>query len=106
MYYTYHINDAILSQCFTSSTKLVKSSPTPFKAYIPFELFLAETLPVTPYELHHLEERYLGKFSAHIGKLLIIMQHTRPNIMFVANRVSRYTATLSVPALQSIKHIV
>ena len=62
-----------LSQWFPYASEKVNYVPTPFKADSTFELSLAETFTATPAEFHILEERYLGKSSAHIGKILHIM---------------------------------
>ena len=72
IYQTYHIQDNISAQCFPYASEKFNSSPTPFNTYITFELSLEETLPATSDELHILEESYLGKFSAHIGKISIL----------------------------------
>ena len=72
IYQTYHIQDNISAQCFPYASEKFNSSPTPFNTYITFELSLEETLPATSAELHILEESYLGKFSAHIGKISIL----------------------------------
>ena len=76
-----HINSTILTYWFPDFTERVRSIPTPFKADIKFEIYLAETLPDIPDEIHHLEEHYLGKFSSHIGKILHILQYNRPDLM-------------------------
>ena len=68
-----------------------KSVTNPFKEYITFELSIKKNLPATPSELHILEERYLGKFSAHIKKILHIIEYTRPDLMYDFNCLSRHT---------------
>ena len=45
----YNIKDTIPAKLFTDATKQVNSTPTPFKAYRTFEIYLADTLPDTPY---------------------------------------------------------
>ena len=73
IYQTAHIQDTILAQLFPDASEKVNSSPNPFKADSTFQITLEETLPATPAELHILEDRYLGKFSDHVGKILHIM---------------------------------
>ena len=71
---TYHIKDTILAQWFLDASERVNSDPNRFKEDRIFELTLADTLLATPAEIYHLEERYLGNFSAHIRTFLHIMQ--------------------------------
>ena len=78
----------------------------PFQQYITFELTLAETLSDNPTELHIPEERYLGKFSAHVRENIHIIQFTRPDIMYSVNRLSSHASATSSPAFQGIKDLV
>ena len=78
----------------------------PFNSDRTFELSLSDTLPDRPDELYHLEERYLGKFSAHIGKNLHMMQYTRPDFMYAANRRSSYADTPSATEFQGAKKLI
>ena len=84
----------------------LNSAPTHFKSDRTFELTLTETLTATPAEIHILEERYLGKFSAHIRKNLYIMQYTFPDIMYAVNRLSSHNYTPSAPDFQGINQLI
>ena len=95
--HTYHTKDAILARWFPDVTEQVNSDTAPFKAYINFGISLEDTIPSNPAELHHLEELYLGKFSAHIGNFLHIMQHNRPYIMYIVNCLSTCAAAPYAP---------
>ena len=97
IYQTKHIKDTILVQWFPDATECVNSDTTPFKVDSTFEIYLAETLPDTSAEIHHLKECSLGKFSAHIGKILHIMQYNQLDLMYAANHLSGYTSTPSAP---------
>ena len=52
--HTYNINATILKQWFPDANERVNSDPNPFNIYITFEIYLSETLPDTPTELHRL----------------------------------------------------
>ena len=101
-----HTKETILEQWFPDASERVNFYPNPFKSDITFDLALAYTLPVTPAELRHLEERYLVKSSAHIEKLLNIIKYTCPDIMYAVNYLSSYVSNPYVPALQVIKHLI
>ena len=101
-----HIKTIILAQWFPDATERVKYSPNLFKSDRTFELDLAETLTDTLSDLHHLEERYLGKFSANIGKPLQIMQHTHPDIIYALKRLYIYATVSSAPAFQGINYLI
>ena len=103
---TAHINVKIPAQWFPNATEISKSAPTPFKEDRIFEVDLSETLPSTPGELHHLEELYLVKYSANIGKTVHIMQCTRPDLMYAVNHISRYATYPYEPALKGIKYLI
>ena len=103
---TSYIKDTNLAQWFTNTSEKLYSAPTPFKSDITFELALEDTLPATPYELHVLEERYLVKFSAHIGRIIHIMQYTRTDIMYTINCLSIHVGATSSPLFQDIKHLI
>ena len=96
-YQTAHIQYTILAQWFTDDSEKVNSDTTPFKADIIFELIILGTLLATPTELHLLEERYLGKSSANIGKILQIMQYNCPDLMYSVNRLSIHNYSPSAP---------
>ena len=59
---------------FPYTSEKFNSAPIPFKADITFKLTLAENLPATPAEIHLPKKHYLGKFNAHIEKILHIIQ--------------------------------
>ena len=65
-----------------------------------------ETLLATPSELHLLEERYLGKFSAYIRTVVHILQFTCPDLMYHVNCISIHTAAPSASAFQDITHLI
>ena len=88
----YHIQDTILAKCFPGAFEKVKPAPNPFKANNTFELTIVETLPDTPTELHVIEDCCLGKFSAHTGKILHIMQYTRPDLMYSVKSLLRHAS--------------
>ena len=75
----------MLEKLFPDASEKFNSSPTPFKSYSTFELYIEETLPATPAEPHLLKERYLVKSSAHIGKKFHILKYTRPDLMYTSN---------------------
>ena len=103
---TAHINTNILVQWFPDATERVNYDLNPLKEYRKFYISLEENRPDTLSEIHHLEERYLGKFSAHIGKIFHIMQYTWTGIKYTTNSISSYSAAPFTPALQGIKHII
>ena len=88
---TSHIQETVHSQCLPDASERVNSSPTPFKADTKFELALAETLPDTPAELHHLEERYLGKFSAYISQ----QNRSNDGLLIIGPYLSSYPKCIS-----------
>ena len=49
-----HMKATTTTQGFPDATERVNPATTPFKAEKKFELSLAETLPHTPVDLHHL----------------------------------------------------
>ena len=67
------------------------SANTPFKSDITCELALAKTLPDIPDKHYLLEERYLRKFSAHIRRILHIMQYNHPDQMYAVNFLSSHS---------------
>ena len=101
---TSQIKDTILVQWFPYTSERVKSSTNNFKSDSTFELYLAETLPVTPFELHPLEECYLGKSSAHVEKIIHSIQYTHPDLMYTINHISSYDAYLLAPEFQGINN--
>ena len=48
----------------------------------------------------------LSKFSAHIWKIIHIVQYSRSDLMYAVNRLSIHAPTPSLPAFQRIKHLV
>ena len=73
---TYQIQYTTLSQWYPYASERFNCAPTPFNSYNNFDLDISETLPATPAKFHHLEERYLGIFSAHIGKFSTLCNTT------------------------------
>ena len=71
---TDYVKDAILFQCFPDTYERVTSSPNPFKTDSTFELDWLKLFLSPPTDIHHLEENYLRKSSAHISKILQMMQ--------------------------------
>ena len=61
--------------------------PPPFKEDSTFEISQKQTPPDTPNELYHLEDHYLEKPSAHMWKVLHIMQYTHPDLLYFINRI-------------------
>ena len=84
----------------------VNSAPTLFKAYSTFEFALEYTLPTLPAELHHIDEQYLGRFSAHIWNVLHIMKYTRPDLMYAVKYLSSCDDDPYEPEFQGIKHLI
>ena len=101
-----HIKDTILESWLPYASDRVNSAPTPFNSDRSFKLDISETLNSNPAELHHLEERYLGKLSAHIGKILYMMQYTLPDLMCSVNRFYIHVADPSTQLLQGIKKLI
>ena len=104
--YTSYIQGIILPKWFPYNSEKVNSNSTPFKVDIIFEISLEETLPYTPSEIHIFEECYLGKFSAHIGKMLHIMSFKRPDIIYDINSLSRNSYAPLVISFLGIKHLI
>ena len=67
---------------------------------------IAEILPSNPAELHILEERYLGKFSTNIGKVLHITQYTLPDLMNDVNCLSINLSDPSEPPFKGINNLI